>query len=226
MCRLCVNTSFFLRLPTKKRLRLESSLSDEELNDDTDTLLNDDPHTPFYSKQPVTDIKALLKIFQSAFEATSMCTKTPYRCTTPGTFLINMSELHSHKDVLCDGLGIYRNNSCDWYHYTKDWSRTSDKNRAWWEVKSTHFKLRRDSSFMRRVVELRKNDGDSKTNTPVYAIVIYKFQGPVHGLPPMDPHGNQTRNDKQFTRIKPSVRDETKKPARKNYAHRNLLHAV
>lgn len=64
------------------------------------------------------------------------------------------------------------------------------KKMAWWEVKFTHFKLQRNTTFMRRVVELRKNIGGRSTNTPVYVIVIHKFQGPVHKLPPMDPHGN------------------------------------
>lgn len=100
-------------------------------------------------------------------------------CTTTGTFPIDARALTTEKD----GIGTFVNQSCDWYYFNagddNHFSRRS-KSTAEWEAKSTYYKLKRDPTFLKRVVQLRRKTSESSSeNRTVFAIVVYRFGTPI-----------------------------------------------
>lgn len=127
---------------------------------------------------------------------------------TGGTFLVDMRKLQNPKDVLCDGLGSYRNQSNDWYYYTRVGSTLTKSPRmhAEFEIRSTSFKHQKLENFPRRVVEFRENTNkdNRKCNKILLALVVYKNIWPADIS--CAPHGN-SNTQRPFTRTKFSVRD-------------------
>lgn len=175
--------------------------------------LNGDLTTPIYAEVAYSKIAELMEIFADVLKGATeqMCSSVPYRSCTDSTFVIDIKSISNSRDISRDGLGSYINQSCDWFYFDLDKNDKFVKGKAGkgrYEVKSTHFKLKRDKTFLRRIVELRENRGDREKNLPLLAIVVYKFVGEPHILPPMQAHGNSKQPSKEFTGTKPSVLSE------------------
>ena len=161
------------------------------------------------------DISKLIVIFKNILTNQSsvpLCTAVPYGCCKPAMFVIDVPRLGSHKDVVSDGLGSFINLSCDWYYLNDQFERCKEQLGATYEIKSTHYSLKRDSSFKRRIVEIRDYDGNTKrsNSNPKLTLLCYDFKGTVHELQDMPPHGNCKTTRTPFTSTKKSVRDNKK----------------
>lgn len=171
---------------------------------------NDDTSTPYYRRAAITGIHDIMNCFTEVLTGKCdkfICTSVPYRCDRAATFLVDCNALKSSKDLTKDGFGGYINQSCDWLYFETNEDQefiSSSKDVAPWELKTTYFSLERDRTFLRKVIELRRNKGTRTSNTPVYGAVVYRFKGPAHPIPKMKSHGN-SKTGKPFTATKPSV---------------------
>ena len=186
-----------------RRTRRVLSSSDE---DDDTSLFDENLKTPYLKKTGKLTLKEIISIFGDIIFNTKSfprCTEVPYRCSHEAAFLIDMDSVACHKDVTSDGLGTYVNNSCDryWFKNSKGQLIRCSSKKFDYEVKSTHFNLKRDKSFKRRIIELTK----SAAKAPIFTILCYSFKGASHPLPPMQPHGN-SKCDRAYTSTKQSVR--------------------
>ena len=196
----------------------QSQSSDTEGEERPPPLLNNDNDTPFLSQKAITALTEIMDIFSDAITkgiTQRLCKRVPYNCTETGTFLIDIGRLITAADLPKDGLGTFINQSCDWHYFNYDQSTEEfvkcSQETATWEIKSTHYKLKRDHSFLRRIVELRENRSPiRKDNKPIYAVIVYRFNGNKHPLPPIQPHGN-SKNSRPFTGTKRSVIESVKR---------------
>lgn len=143
-----------------------------------------------------------LKAFKLALDSkVAVCTRVPYRPMKNLTFILNMSDFKYEKDILCDGLGSFKNNSKRTWFYTYDGSTfiTSTHTECNYIVTVSYFTHKHSSDFKKRVVKLAKKDG----NVCQLALLVYRFDENQHEIVAL-PHGN-SKSGRPFNRTMPSV---------------------
>ena len=159
-----------------RRKRTVLSCSDE---DDVTSLFDKNVKTLYLKKTGKLTLKEIISIFGDInFNTKSFprCTEVPYRCSHEAAFLIDMDSVACHKDVTSDGFGTYVYNSCDryWFKNSKGQLMRCSSKKFDYEVKSTHFNLKRDKSFKRRIIELTKSA--AKPQYLLFCATVLKVQ--------------------------------------------------
>ena len=167
--------------------------------------LNDDKSTPYYCHYPVLQKKRQIDLFCELLagqQNVPYCTKVPYMCMKNSTFLVDMTKLRNVKDIVCDGLGVFRNNSCTTsnYLFANNELIACPKNEGNAYIKTTYYTHTDYSDFRKRIV-ICFVDGKAK-----FALIAYAFDHGEHEIA-LRPHGN-SKAKKTYTRNKFSVREE------------------
>lgn len=123
--------------------------------------------------------------------------------------------LKNLNDILCNGLGSYRNRSCEWYYYSGvgDQLTIHKRSHVEFEIKQLVFKHKRYSSLTRRIVEFRRYRSTvGADNEAIFSLLVYKISSPVQTFD-RAPHGN-SKVDTLFPRTKKFCLDKNHRRCR------------